>query len=240
MASVDESNENGVPSSTAEFLGAEFYHKANSYWSEIPATVDGMLGGFSHLSDNDVSESRDTILEFFEGSTARVSPDIALDCGAGIGRVSKRLLLQIFKQVELVEQNPIFLKKAKSYLKPYKERVLAYHAVGLQDFYPETDRYSIIWCQWVLAHLNDKDLLDFLNRSKAALKQGGLIVAKENVVNEREERTFHADDSSETRSSKVFKEIFHSAGLNLLKEDKQKNFPIGMLEVRTFVLAFDS
>ena len=239
MASIKESSVNGVPSSTAEFLGVEFYNKANSYWSEIPATVDGMLGGFSHLSDNDVSESRDTIIEFFEGPTARLSPDIALDCGAGIGRVSKRLLLQIFKQVELVEQNPLFLKKAKSYLKPYKDRVLAYYAMGLQDFYPEADRYSIIWCQWVLAHLNDKDLLEFLERSKAALKQGGLVVVKENVVHEREERTFHADDSSETRSSKVFKEIFHRAGLHILKEDQQKNFPFGMLEVRTFVLAFD-
>ena len=239
MASVKESNENGVSSSTAESLGTEFYSKANSYWSEIPATVDGMLGGFSHLSDNDVSESRDTILEFFEGPTARVSPDIALDCGAGIGRVSKRLLLQIFKQVELVEQNPLFLKKAKSYLKPYRDRVLAYHAMGLQDFYPEPDRYSIIWCQWVLAHLNDKDLLEFLKRSMDALKQGGLIVVKENLVHEREGRTFHADDSSETRSGKVFTDLFLRAGLRILKEDQQKNFPNGMLEVRTFVLGID-
>ncbi|KAI6655539.1 hypothetical protein LOD99_2038 [Oopsacas minuta] len=252
MASVDEANEDLVSSTieeannddvvssyTAEHLGPEFYNNANSYWSEIPATVDGMLGGFSHLSDNDVIESKDTILEYFVGPNARLSPDLALDCGAGIGRVSKRLLLQIFKQVELVEQNPIFLKKAKSYLKAYKQRVIAYHAVGLQDFYPEPDRYSIIWCQWVLAHLTDKDMMEFLDRSRIALQHKGLIVAKENVVKEVEERLFHKDDSSQTRSCKVFKELFAKAGLKLLKEVKQGNFPPGMLEIRTFVLAFD-
>ena len=237
MASVEAAVEEGI-ASTAENLGAEFYDKANNYWAGIPPTVDGMLGGFSHLSDNDVSESRDTILEYFKGPSARLSPDLALDCGAGIGRVSKRLLLQIFKEVELVEQNPLFLKKAKSYLKAYTERVVAYHAVGLQDFYPLPDRYSLIWCQWVLAHLNDKDLLEFFARSKTALKEKGLIVAKENVI-ELEERTYHQDDSSETRSCEVFRKLFEEAGLNILKEVRQSNFPSGMLEVRTFVLSYD-
>lgn len=238
MASVEDTVGKGT-ASTAEDLGAEFYDKANSYWSGIPPTVNGMLGGFSHLSDNDVSESRGTILEYFEGPSARLSPDLALDCGSGIGRVSKRLLLQIFKEVELVEQNPLFLKKAKTYLKAYTERVVAYHAVGLQDFYPETDRYSLIWCQWVLAHLSDKDLLEFFARSKKALKEKGLIVAKENVVKELEERLYHDDDSSETRSCKVFRKLFEDAGLKVLKEVRQTNFPSDMLEVRTFVLSYD-
>ena len=39
-----------------------------------------------------------------------------LDCGAGIGRVSKRLLLPLFSEVDLLEQNPTFLEKAKTYL----------------------------------------------------------------------------------------------------------------------------
>ena len=38
------------------------------------------------------------------------------DCGAGIGRVSKRLLLLLFSEVDLVEQNPAFLQKARIYL----------------------------------------------------------------------------------------------------------------------------
>ena len=39
-----------------------------------------------------------------------------VDCGAGIGRVSKRLLLPLFNTVDMEEQNPAFLKKAEEYL----------------------------------------------------------------------------------------------------------------------------
>ena len=38
------------------------------------------------------------------------------DCGAGIGRVSQGLLLPLFSQVDLVEQNQSFLDQAKTYL----------------------------------------------------------------------------------------------------------------------------
>lgn len=38
------------------------------------------------------------------------------DCGAGIGRVTKNLLLPLFDTVDMVEQNPAFLQKAKDYL----------------------------------------------------------------------------------------------------------------------------
>lgn len=38
------------------------------------------------------------------------------DCGAGIGRVTKNLLLPLFDTVDLVEQNPDFLERAKDYI----------------------------------------------------------------------------------------------------------------------------
>ena len=42
--------------------------------------------------------------------------ELFLDCGAGIGRVTKNLLLPLFDTVDMVEQNPDFLEKAKVYL----------------------------------------------------------------------------------------------------------------------------
>lgn len=41
---------------------------------------------------------------------------LCVDCGAGIGRVSKQLLLPIFTKVDLVEQNKTFLDNAPEYL----------------------------------------------------------------------------------------------------------------------------
>lgn len=45
----------------------------------------------------------------------------ALDCGSGIGRISKHLLQRYFQSIDLVEQNPKFLEKAKEYLKEREE-----------------------------------------------------------------------------------------------------------------------
>ena len=47
---------------------------------------------------------------------AHSSKAICADCGAGIGRVSKLLLLPLFSEVDLEEQNPAFLEKARVYL----------------------------------------------------------------------------------------------------------------------------
>lgn len=81
-----------------------------------------------------------------------------LDCGAGIGRVSKHFLLPYFSKVDLVEQNAQYLEtaRAETLAKEVKEgRAVQFIPQGLQAFQPEKDRYDVIWCQWVLSHLTD-------------------------------------------------------------------------------------
>lgn len=74
----------------------------------------------------------------------------ALDCGAGIGRISKRLLLPLFRTVDLVDVTQEFLDKARAFLGDDAERVGNYYCCGLQEFIPEPDRYDVIWIQWVI------------------------------------------------------------------------------------------
>ena len=45
----------------------------------------------------------------------------AIDCGAGIGRITKHLLVKHFSEVDLVEQNKLFLQKAQDNLKGCKK-----------------------------------------------------------------------------------------------------------------------
>ena len=87
----------------------------------------------------------------------------ALDCGAGIGRITKHLLTKHFNHVDLVEQNKLFLEKAKNYLKS-SNKVENLYCCGLQNFLPEAGKYDVIWCQWVLGHLTDDHLTDFFKR----------------------------------------------------------------------------
>lgn len=35
-----------------------FYKKAANYWANIPATVDGVLGGFGYISETDIAGSK--------------------------------------------------------------------------------------------------------------------------------------------------------------------------------------
>lgn len=46
----------------------EFYSKAEKYWKDIPATVDGMLGGYGHISSIDINSSRRFLLRFLRVS----------------------------------------------------------------------------------------------------------------------------------------------------------------------------
>lgn len=141
-----------------EKVDPDFYKDAIKYWSKIPPTVQGMLGGFDFISDTDIDGSR----KFLEDLLRRPEPPstgIALDCGAGIGRVTKCLLSKFFDTVDLVEQNGTFLEKAKEFINSSKMGTT--YAVGLQEFVPEK-KYDVIWSQWVLGHLEDADLIKFL------------------------------------------------------------------------------
>ena len=54
-----------------------------------------------------------------------------IDCGAGIGRVTKLLLLKRFARVDMVEQSPRLLNAAPAYIGPDCERAKPL-LIGLQ------------------------------------------------------------------------------------------------------------
>ncbi|GBP91092.1 Alpha N-terminal protein methyltransferase 1 [Eumeta japonica] len=141
------------------------YKKADDYWSHIPATLDGVLGGFGFISGIDIEGSKKFLKSIFCFENPP-SPDVALDCGAGIGRVSKYLLMPIFGKVDLVEQDKKFLKSVKEFVGSDNENKLgSLYNVGLQQFTPDK-KYDVIWNQWVLGHLDDEDLISYLGRCR--------------------------------------------------------------------------
>lgn len=159
----------------------------------------------------------------------------ALDCGAGIGRITKRLLLPIFQTVDMVELNQKFLDAAHRFIGEQVSRVERFICSGLQDFTPEIGRYDVIWCQWVLGHLTDLDLIDFFKRCQAGLAPEGILVIKENVA-PAETPDFDEDDSSFTRPKQSLVDLIQKSGLTIVKEQKQKGFPKGLYEVYMFAL----
>lgn len=71
--------------------------------SNCPVSDDGVLQGYGLLTPLDVRDSN-IFLDQLQQSFPALGFDSVADCGAGIGRVTKHLLLPRFKHVDLVEQ----------------------------------------------------------------------------------------------------------------------------------------
>ncbi|XP_043914712.1 N-terminal Xaa-Pro-Lys N-methyltransferase 1 isoform X2 [Protopterus annectens] len=158
----------------------------------------------------------------------------ALDCGAGIGRITKRLLLPLFKTVDMVDVTECFLEKAQSFLGEERRRVENYFCCGLQDFNPEPNHYDVVWIQWVIGHLTDEHLAEFLKRCQKGLRPNGIIVIKDNVAYEGV--ILDDVDSSVCRELSVLHDVIEKAGLKIIMEEKQENFPDEIYHVYTVAM----
>lgn len=144
------------------------YDKALEYWADIPATIDGVLGGFGFISDVDIHGSK-LFLGSLLSSENPPPTDLALDCGAGIGRITKFLLVPHFKHVDIIEPDEKFINTIVDFVGEEKSKIGKLYKVGLQDFIPER-KYDVIWNQWVLGYLTDEDLIAYLVRCRLLFK----------------------------------------------------------------------
>jgi protein N-terminal methyltransferase len=200
----------------------------------VPATIDGMMGGLTEISKRDLRTSHDFLKYFLDGKCPNrkaTSATRALDCGAGIGRVTSNLLLPLFDTVDMVEQSDKFVDEAKRLIKSSK--MGCFYCSGLQDF-TFTHQYDVIWIQWVIGHLHDTDLVQFISKCKLALAPYGLLCIKDNTCENG--FVFDKEDSSVTRSDQHLRALFEQASLKLVKELIQPNFPKKLFPVRIYAL----
>ncbi|KAI9891672.1 MAG: Alpha N-terminal protein methyltransferase 1 [Vezdaea aestivalis] len=230
-----------MASEQAEIDGQISHSDSISYWSNIPSTVNGMLGGFEELDLKDIAGSKT-----FLGRLRRIDPSFAgqvsrcVDCGAGIGRVTKGLLGSISDTVDFVEPIVEFTNEIESseQWKPFRDqkKLGRIYNVGLESWQPE-QLYDLIWIQWCVGHLTDKELVALLVRCSASLSVGGWIVLKENMSSDPEKKDiFDDEDSSVTRSHESFLRIFKDADLDVCLHELQRNFPTALYKVRMYGL----
>ncbi|XP_040819002.1 N-terminal Xaa-Pro-Lys N-methyltransferase 1 isoform X2 [Ochotona princeps] len=134
----------------------------------------------------------------------------------------------------MVDVTEDFLAKAKTYLGEEGRRVRNYFCCGLQDFSPEPGSYDVIWIQWVIGHLTDQHLAEFLQRCQRGLRPNGIIVIKDNMA--QEGVVLDDVDSSVCRDLDVVRGVIRSAGLSLLAEERQENLPDEIYHVYSFAL----
>ncbi|KAL2610045.1 hypothetical protein R1flu_028618 [Riccia fluitans] len=220
----------------------EWYTKGVDYWSAVEASVDGVLGGYGSISGRDIMDSS----KFLTDCLKTLKPDwpessmVALDCGAGVGRVTKNFLMHYFNEVDLVEPVQQLIEVAQRDLQldfdslGTKMRKVNFFNCPLQEYVPPPERYDIIWIQWCIGHLTDVDLIQFFNRAKLGLKPGGFIILKENIA----KSGFVLDkvDFSVTRSDPYFRDLFQQGGVYVYQHRKQTAFPRELFEVHMYCL----
>ncbi|KAI0834943.1 alpha-N-methyltransferase NTM1 [Hypoxylon sp. FL0890] len=211
------------------------------YWSSIDADVNGMLGGFPSVSRIDLRGSRSFLAKLGLGrARGRKAVRRALEGGAGIGRITQGLLLDVAETVDVVE--PIAKFTAALSGRPGVGRI---YNVGLEEWRPDDEtvdtKYDLIWNQWCLGHLTDQQLDAYLRRCAGALSMGedgkvrGVIVVKENMSTAGQD-LFDEEDSSVTRRDESFRRIFEEAGLRIVKTELQHGFPHELYPVRMYAL----
>jgi len=160
-----------------------------------------------------------------------------LEVGAGIGRLSKHLLLPLFSEVDMLEPCQKFLDASAEYIgEPAAARIGRRFCVGMEDWQPEPARqYAVVWVQWCVIYLTDEDFVGFLRKAAGALAERGWIVVKDNVA-PSDGFVVDKEDSSITRTVPHMRKIFADSGLVLDKEVLQKGFPKNLFSVKMFAL----
>ena len=225
----------------------EWYEKGKAYWASTAATNDGVLGGYGAVHSADIEGSLRFLKPLWPLKSAP-RETCALDVGAGIGRVSGALLLQLCSSVDLIEGCSKFVEQARHDLRWAGER-MRYICADMQSFEPPVGRYHLLWVQWCIGSLTDDDLVEFLRRCRAALAaEGGLIVLKDNVIDEADVRRQNLEldsgrflvdeaDKSVIRTRPHLLQLLERAGLQVVahedaslgREDLQ---PVTMIALR--------
>ncbi|KAL7696852.1 AdoMet dependent proline di-methyltransferase/Methyltransferase domain containing protein [Lotmaria passim] len=205
-----------------------WYGKALEYWRNVPATVNGVLGGMEHVHDIDIKGSRKFIESLPDRGTNR-----ALDCGAGIGRIAKNLLTKMYTTTDLLEPVEHMLEQAKKELEglPVGEFILA--SMETAKLPPKT--YDLIVIQWTAIYLTDDDFVRFFKHCQEALTPRGYIFFKENCAS-GDRFLVDKDDSSLTRSDKHYKRLFSRSGVRVVKEAFQEEWPADLFAVKMYAL----
>lgn len=221
----------GPPLTEITTADSKIDHAASiNYWNNVPATSSGMLamlGNFTWYTRIELRGSKS-----FLAKVRRLIPTLpdqqklglGVDCGAGVGRVTKGFLSDVCEVVDIVEPVEKFTQDLKEGELGQRGVIGDIYNVGLQDWNPHK-KYDLIWTQWCVGHLTDAQLVAYVARCRDLLKESGIMVVKENLSTDPLGKDMYDElDSSVTRMDSKFKEIFDAAGMDVIKSEMQTGF----------------
>ena len=85
-----------------EFL----YNQSAKRWQKAEASLDGIMDGFASVHEIDAKDSCLTLENLIANN--QINPTYAIDCAAGIGRVSQHVLTKYFSKIDILERDKKF------------------------------------------------------------------------------------------------------------------------------------
>jgi protein N-terminal methyltransferase len=201
---------------------AAFYAANSAWWDDggyNGSSDEAAMIGDDH-SEADAEESSKFLDRLLRDHGLCVAS--ALDAGAGVGRVTKHVLLKRCGHVHLVEACETWSKQSKRYLGKKRALSCTFTNERLEEFTPKPDSYDLIWVQWTLQYLIDQDVIRTLKALKVSLRKAGLMVLKENrpYLPETDHEQFQMDTPGGehgrydiTRPDAHHRQLFEAAGL---------------------------
>lgn len=214
-----------------------WYDITKKHWEKCEGTDKGMLGGNIELHNLDIKASKELIKNYV--SKKFLKTNSLLEVGAGIGRVTKSLLVNYFDNIYLVEQDKMFVDTAKKNLNEFKN-VKEIIQSPMQKTFENSNlkdlKFSCIWLQWCLENIDDNDLERLLCECKEHLEEKGVIFIKENVVEDNDEVVINDIDYSRVRTDKLYKEIIKKSGLKVFKHMRHPDWDTEFMPVSIYIL----
>jgi protein N-terminal methyltransferase len=212
------------------------YYAANAAWWESDgyggATDDeAMIGDGGSAEDIEHSLR---LIDTLRADRPQWQLHDALDVGAGVGRVTKHLLLRRCERACLLEPSDHWHKQSRRYLGKKRAQRCAFVCERLERHEPwnrwdASGKYDLVWVQWTLQYLVDAHVVAALRRLAGALHPSALIIIKENrpcAALGKAEDQFHVDTPEGahgrydvTRPDEHHRWLFRCAGLDVIHSE---------------------
>eukprot|EP00801_Mesodinium_rubrum_P008426 Mrub_08445.p1 GENE.Mrub_08445~~Mrub_08445.p1 ORF type:complete len:256 (+),score=42.11 Mrub_08445:31-768(+) len=207
-----------------------WYSKSKDYWSTQNSEY-GVVGCIDDISEIDLKFTDNVLSKLRDRSIIETPNDTCIDFGAGVGRVTKHVLSRHFKNITLVEQCSNMCDQMKVEFDTLKPVYSSHHFTvvneSLQNFenLRHKPKYDLVVCDWILSHLYDDDMINFLDVIKSNMHPHSTLIVKDNVNNNGDDDEFDQNDFTVTRPVKKQEMLFTCCGFDIVYKEMQPDWP---------------
>jgi len=196
----------------------------SKYWSSGKTSVSFVVGENKKLL-KDEENSTHKVFDLLKREYSQKF-DSVIEFAAGMGRLTKNVLLKHFNLIDVEEPSLPLLNEIKK-LKKSKisgGKINKLYSTTAEKFEFERN-YDLIFLQWLLENLNDLDVIKFLLKAKKHLNPKGRIFLKDNLQSEKLQNIEFSNKGQKVRQRKALLFLFELCGFRIALFKVSDDYP---------------